>query len=105
MIGVPMAMSPSQTYGLNSLDEYQSADGSAIINTFQQVIGAVATGIATILLSTGQASYLANGGHSQALAFTQGAHYGFTFTLILAILGFLIAFRVHDKGSDQVKNK
>ncbi|KRL67332.1 DHA2 family efflux MFS transporter permease subunit [Companilactobacillus versmoldensis] len=103
MIGVPMAMSPSQTYGLNSLDEYQSADGSAIINTFQQVIGAVATGIATILLSTGQASYMANGGHSEALAFTQGAHYGFTFTLVLAILGFIIAFAVHDKGSDQIK--
>ncbi|WP_300558021.1 DHA2 family efflux MFS transporter permease subunit [Companilactobacillus sp.] len=101
MIGVPMAMSPSQTYGLNSLDEYQSADGSAIINTFQQVIGAVATGIATILLSTGQANYLANGGHSEALAFTNGAHYGFTFTLVLAILGFIIAFRVKDKGGDQ----
>ncbi|WP_125711316.1 DHA2 family efflux MFS transporter permease subunit [Companilactobacillus zhongbaensis] len=103
MIGVPMAMSPSQTYGLNSLDQYQSADGSAIINTFQQVIGAVATGIATILLSTGQANYMANGGHSEALAFTQGAHYGFTFTLILAILGFLIAFRVKDRGGDQIK--
>ncbi|MFC6323863.1 MFS transporter [Companilactobacillus baiquanensis] len=97
MIGVPLAMSPSQTYGLNSLDEYQSADGSAIINTFQQVIGAVATGIATILLSTGQANFFANGGHSTSLAFTQGAHYGFAFTLVLAILGFLLAFRVHGK--------
>jgi len=98
MIGVPLAMSPSQTYGLNSLDEYQSADGSAIINTFQQVIGAVATGIATILLSTGQSNFFANGGHSTALAFTQGAHYGFAFTLVLAILGFLLAFRVHSKN-------
>ncbi|MFD1417655.1 DHA2 family efflux MFS transporter permease subunit [Companilactobacillus keshanensis] len=98
MIGVPLAMSPSQTYGLNSLDEYQSADGSAIINTFQQVIGAVATGIATILLSTGQNTFFANGGHSTSLAFTQGAHYGFIFTLILAILGFLLAFKVHSKN-------
>lgn len=103
MIGVPLAMSPSQTYGLNSLNEYQSADGSAIINTFQQVIGAVATGIATILLSTGQNNYFANGGHSTALAFTNGAHYGFAFTLVLAILGFLLAFRVHSKEYEAEK--
>ncbi|MQS89883.1 DHA2 family efflux MFS transporter permease subunit [Companilactobacillus mishanensis] len=96
MIGVPMAMAPSQTYGLNSLDAFQSADGSAIINTFQQVIGAVATGIATLLLSTGQSNYFADGGHSAAQAFTQGAHYGFIFTFVLAILGFILAFRVKD---------
>jgi len=100
MIGVPLAMSPAQTYGLNSLDAYQSADGSAIINTFEQVIGAVATGIATILLSTGQANYFANGGHSSKLAFTNGAHYGFMFTLILAVFGFILAFRVHNKSKE-----
>ncbi|KRK62729.1 major facilitator superfamily permease [Companilactobacillus farciminis KCTC 3681 = DSM 20184] len=105
MIGVPLAMSPSQTYGLNSLDAYQSADGSAIINTFQQVIGAVATGIATILLSTGQSTYFANGGHSAKLAFTNGAHYGFVFTLILAVFGFLLAFRVHNKSKETVSSK
>ncbi|WP_158163567.1 MFS transporter, partial [Companilactobacillus kimchii] len=105
MIGVPLAMSPSQTYGLNSLDAYQSADGSAIINTFQQVIGAVATGIATILLSTGQANYFANGGHSAKLAFTNGAHYGFMFTLILAVFGFILAFRVHNKSKETVDVK
>lgn len=103
MIGVPLAMSPSQTYGLNSLDAYQSADGSAIINTFQQVIGAVATGIATILLSTGQANYFAAGGHSAKLAFTNGAHYGFMFTLVLAVFGFILAFRVHNKSKETVK--
>lgn len=105
MIGVPLAMSPSQTYGLNSLDAYQSADGSAIINTFQQVIGAVATGIATILLSTGQSTYFANGGHSAKLAFTNGAHYGFVFTLILAVFGFVLAFRVHNKSKETVSSK
>lgn len=105
MIGVPLAMSPSQTYGLNSLDAYQSADGSAIINTFQQVIGAVATGIATILLSTGQSNYFANGGHSAKLAFTNGAHYGFMFTLILAVFGFILAFRVHNKSEETVDVK
>ncbi|WP_057881493.1 MFS transporter [Companilactobacillus kimchiensis] len=105
MIGVPLAMSPAQTYGLNSLDAYQSADGSAIINTFEQVIGAVATGIATILLSTGQANYFANGGHSAKLAFTNGAHYGFMFTLVLAVLGLIFALRVHGKNEETVSAK
>ncbi|MFC6175749.1 DHA2 family efflux MFS transporter permease subunit [Companilactobacillus huachuanensis] len=105
MIGVPLAMSPAQTYGLNSLDAYQSADGSAIINTFQQVIGAVATGIATILLSTGQANYFADGGKSAKLAFTNGVHYGFVFTLVLAVFGFILAFRVHNKSEETVSSK
>jgi len=105
MIGVPLAMSPAQTYGLNSLDAYLSADGSAIINTFQQVIGAVATGIATILLSTGQANYFAAGGNSAKLAFTNGAHYGFMFTLVLAVFGFILAFRVLNKGKETVSSE
>lgn len=105
MIGVPLAMSPAQTYGLNSLDAYQSADGSAIINTFEQVLGAVATGIATILLSTGQQNYYAAGGNSAKIAFTNGAHYGFVFTLILAVFGFILAFRVHNKSPETVSSK
>jgi len=32
------------------------------------------------------------------LAFTQGAHYGFAFTLVLAILGFLLACMINFEG-------
>ena len=54
MIGCPLAMSPSQTYALNAIQGPASADSSTIINTLQQIVGAVATAIATILLAMGQ---------------------------------------------------
>ncbi|NLR09224.1 MULTISPECIES: DHA2 family efflux MFS transporter permease subunit [Lactobacillaceae] len=94
MIGAPLAMSPSQTYGLNSLTGPIAADGSAIMNTLQQVVGAIATAIATSLLGIGQAAYMASGANHAAGAFVNGAHYGFFFTFVLAVVGFLLALRI-----------
>ncbi len=73
-------MSPSQTSALNSLPHRMNADGSTMMNTLQQVLGAVATAVATSLLGMGQAAS-AEGG---AIAFTNGVHWGFMFTLVLA---------------------
>lgn len=64
MIGCPLTMSPSQTYTLNTIQGPASADGSAIMNTLQQIVGAVATAIATILLAMGQG--MSKGGESCA---------------------------------------
>ncbi|MCT4487867.1 DHA2 family efflux MFS transporter permease subunit [Levilactobacillus parabrevis] len=94
MIGAPLAMSPSQTYGLNSLTGPIAADGSAIMNTLQQIVGAIATAVATSLLGIGQAAYMANGANHAAGAFVNGAHYGFFFTFALAIVGFVLALRI-----------
>lgn len=94
MVGAPLAMSPSQTHGLNALTGPIAADGSAIMNTLQQIVGAISTAIATSLLGIGQAAYLANGAHNAAGAFVNGAHYGFYFTFILALVGFLLALRL-----------
>lgn len=94
MIGAPLAMSPSQTHGLNALTGPIAADGSAIMNTLQQIVGAISTAIATSLLGIGQAAYLTNGATNAAGAFVNGAHYGFYFTFILALAGFLLALRL-----------
>lgn len=94
MIGAPLAMSPSQTYGLNSLTGPIAADGSAIMNTLQQIVGAIATAIATSLLGIGQAAYMTSGANHAAGAFVNGAHYGFFFTFALAVVGFLLALRI-----------
>ncbi|AYM02021.1 DHA2 family efflux MFS transporter permease subunit [Levilactobacillus yiduensis] len=94
MIGAPLAMSPSQTHGLNALTGPIAADGSAIMNTLQQIVGAIATAIATSLLGIGQAAYMANGTTNAAGAFVNGAHYGFYFTFVLALVGFLLALRL-----------
>ncbi|MDN2454123.1 DHA2 family efflux MFS transporter permease subunit [Lactobacillus sp. UCMA15818] len=97
MIGAPLAMSPSQTHGLNALTGPIAADGSTIMNTLQQVVGAISTAIATSLLSIGQASYYANDGHQAANAFVNGTHYGFYFTFILALVGLLLATQLSKK--------
>ena len=63
MIGCPLTMSPSQTYALNATQSPASADGSTIMNTLQQIVGAVATAIATILLAMGQGMSKKGGEH------------------------------------------
>ena len=97
MIGVPLAMSPCQTHALSSLPRNLSTDGSTALNTFQQVFGAVCTAVATSLLTAGQASYVAAGGASSAIAFAQGSHWGFAFTLVLAAVGFALSLRIKVK--------
>lgn len=95
MIGCPLAMSPAQTYALNSLEGPQSGDGSTIMNTMQQIVGAIATALATSLLGIGQVAYQNNfgKGHLNA-AFTNGTHYGFYFTIALIIVGLILSFSV-----------
>ena len=87
MIGVPLAMSPSQTSALNSLPHRMNADGSTMMNTLQQVLGAIATTVATSLLGMGQAAS-AEGG---TVAFTNGVHWGFAFTLVLAVAALAVS--------------
>ena len=94
LTGVPMAMAPSQTSGLASLPGELSADGSTILNTMQQVWGAVCTAVATSLLGIGQLAY---SGEDIGERFTNGFHYGIAFTLVLAIAGFAVSFALKEK--------
>ena len=94
LTGVPLAMSPSQSSGLGSLPPELSTDGSTILNTMQQVWGAVSTAVATSLLGIGQA---AAAGSAPETAFTTGFHYGLAFTLALAVLGFVVSLTLKKK--------
>jgi DHA2 family lincomycin resistance protein-like MFS transporter len=94
MIGCPLAMSPSQTSALNSLTGLESADGSTILNTLQQIVGALATALATSFLELGRNSISG----SAALRFTNGFHYGIYFTVVLVILALILSFRLQDKA-------
>ncbi|MFD0704262.1 MFS transporter [Alloscardovia venturai] len=93
MIGVPLAMSPMQTYALGALPRKYNADGSTIMNTLQQVVGAVFTAVTTSLLTAGVAAVHG----SKAAQFSNGTKYGLYFALIMAILGFVGAFFISDK--------
>lgn len=97
MIGCPLFMAPSQTSALNALPGISSNDGSTILNTMQQIVGAVATAVATSLLELGRRGTAG----TAAARFTTGAHYGFCFTLILAIITFV--FVINDSRTRKSK--
>ena len=81
LIGAQLVSSPAQTYSLNSLTGALSADGSAILNTGQQIVGAIATAIATSLIAMQN-------------QFIIGVHSGFWFIGLLAAIGFALALMV-----------
>lgn len=94
MIGAPFIMSSVQTNGLNALPKELSPDGSALMNTAQQISGAVATALATTLLASGEKAYFSSGGHHASEALTTGVQFGFIFTLVLTVIGFVLSFFV-----------
>ncbi|WP_282801627.1 DHA2 family efflux MFS transporter permease subunit [Secundilactobacillus kimchicus] len=89
MIGAPLAMSPAQTHALSALNGPASGDGSTIMNTLQQIVGAIATALATSLLVFGRTnSHLA----TPQAAFTAGAHVAIWLPIGLSVIALLITF-------------
>ena len=99
MIGVPLAMSPCQTHALSSLPPRLSTDGSTMINTMQQVMGAICTAIATYLVATGSSAFMSAGSTDSSAAFAQGSHWGFLFALVLAVIAFALALTFKKRGA------
>lgn len=62
-----------------------------IINTLQQIVGAVATAITTSFLNLGINNYH---GHNQAIEFTNGTHFGMFFAIALTIIGLIISLTI-----------
>ena len=96
MIGVPLAMSPCQTNGLESLPARMSADGSTILNTMQQVWGAICTAVATGLLGAGT-------GVDANAAAVAGSHLGFTFILVLAVIALILSVGMRNARDAQAE--
>ena len=96
MIGFPLAMSPAQTSALNALRGPASSDGSTILNTMQQIVGALATALATSFLELGRHAVAG----SQAVRFTSGVHTGLYFTLALAIVALIVSFALPKQAED-----
>lgn len=95
MFGASMLATPAQTNGLNQLPQEFNADGSAIMNTLQQVSGAIGTALASSILANKSASYLhqltggVKDGAAQAIIF--GSHKAFMVFLVLCFIGFVMA--------------
>lgn len=58
-VGISLVMMPGQTTGLNQLPPHLYPHGTAIMNTLQQVSGAIGTALFISIYSHGQARYLA----------------------------------------------
>lgn len=97
MIGIAMIWMPAQTNGLNQLPPELYPHGTAVMNTLQQVAGAIGTALAISILTGGMDSYI----HSSpaptapaeiANAMTFGSQHVFLFAMIVTVVSLVIAF-------------
>ncbi|CAH0120957.1 MULTISPECIES: MDR family MFS transporter [unclassified Paenibacillus] len=58
MIAIAMIMMPAQTNGLNQLPPHLYPHGTAVLNTLQQVSGAIGVALFISIMSTGQQAYI-----------------------------------------------
>ncbi|WP_202080952.1 MDR family MFS transporter [Caldalkalibacillus salinus] len=95
MISVSLIMMPAQTNGLNQLPKRYYAHGTAILNTLQQVGGAIGIALFISIMTAGSARYLENvdssaGGNLQAEAMTAGVQTSFQVALVFALAAFIL---------------
>lgn len=97
MVGISMIMMPAQTNGLNQLPPELYPHGTAIMNTLQQVAGAIGTAVAISILSSGANNFMSTvedkqNPLNQVLAFTAGIQDAFVFAIVASFVGIIISF-------------
>ncbi|QAY66919.1 DHA2 family efflux MFS transporter permease subunit [Paenibacillus protaetiae] len=95
MIGLSMVMMPAQTTGLNQLPRHLYPHGTAILNTLQQVSGAIGTALFISIMSNGQKDYLKTSSDpaaplEQAKALVSGVNSAFWVGLIISIIALAV---------------
>lgn len=96
MVGVGMVWMPAQTNGLNQLPPELYPHGTAVLNTLQQVAGAIGIAVAVSILTGGMEKYLHGSSdpimlNEIAKAMTAGSQNVFWFTMIIALIGLIVA--------------
>ena len=97
MIGIPFMQQSAQSAALKGLPHHLAADGSTVLNTMQQVVGAISTAIATCLLTAGQTAGAT--GEAAAQGFVTGSRHGYIFGLVLIVIALLLSF-FHKEGRE-----
>lgn len=92
--GSGLLLSPAQSYGLSDLSGADSNDGSTIMNTLQQVLGALSVSISTTALLLGQTTVSQ---HNPAVTYMAGVHTSFYWVALLVVLLVLAAWQVKEK--------
>jgi len=96
MVSISMIMMPAQTNGLNQLPPRYYPHGTAILNTLQQVAGAIGVALFIGVMSSGQRKFLETSTDptspaQMAQAMVSGVHNAFMIGLGFAVLAFLLA--------------
>ncbi|NMM93172.1 MFS transporter [Bifidobacterium oedipodis] len=100
MIGIPLMQQPAQSAALKGLPRQLAADGSTILNTMQQVVGAIGTAVATCLIMAGQNAETA--GQNAAQGFVEGSRHGYIFGLVLIVVALLLSMMLREqRGASQ----
>ena len=97
MVGISLIWMPAQTNGLNQLPPALYPHGTAVMNTLQQVMGAIGTAVAISILTSGMENYLHGSSNPTQLteiakAITAGSQNVFLVALFVALFGIVIAF-------------
>jgi len=97
LIGISLVMMPTQTTGLNQLPPHLYPHGTAIMNTLQQVFGAIGMALFMSILSSGQKNYLANAGNPQdpqtvVASLVAGLQDAFTVGGVFSLIALVVAF-------------
>lgn len=87
LIGLSFIMMPAQTNGLNQLPRELYTDGTAIMNTLQQVAGAIGTAIAVTVMSI-----TANGYDNPLTGLVEGVQNSILLGLIISVAAFVLSF-------------
>ncbi|MEK4072680.1 DHA2 family efflux MFS transporter permease subunit [Paenibacillus sp. FSL M7-0656] len=97
MVGICAVWMPSQTNGLNQLPPELYPHGSAIMNTIQQIAGAIGTAVAISLISVGSHAFMETASDptnpvNDSLALIAGVQTSFVFAFVVALVGLPLAF-------------
>ncbi|SEU09017.1 MFS transporter, DHA2 family, lincomycin resistance protein [Paenibacillus sp. NFR01] len=93
LIGISLVMMPAQTTGLNQLPRHLYPHGTAILNTLQQVSGAIGTALFISIMSSGTKDYLATATNpNPAEGLVAGLHDAFVVALCIGFLALVLGF-------------
>lgn len=95
MIAISMIMMPVQTNAMNGLTPQHYPHGTAILNTLQQVAGAIGVAFFMSILTSGQMEYMRTATNpTPAEAINAGIHASFSVGLIFAGVALILALFV-----------
>jgi len=90
-VGLAFAFVPVSIAALTGVKSDEAGLASGLLNTSQQIGGAIGVALVTTIFTT-QGKDLLKSGHTQAQAFTSGYQHGFWALLFLAVAGAVAAF-------------